>query len=382
MSAIPQSDATAHNANLPESQKWKTVSTEDDLNEELANESNASGEIDDAAAVIACLQANTPEPTKFTADEVSSLDTAQEAHNLGKKRAAKHPAICHWEMLAEAEKLDTSDEIKALERDLTATDQDIKSTPREVDIPVLTDRYGNRAMIAFTSAQWVLIPCLFAAAMASLLYLSMEYDFDFVAATTSNWGFAQKPAGAAGLVGAMSFGGFCIITLWTWAEQKTLHWATMVVIRGGMMALVGFVLSLGIGLGVNHSAKGQWLDWPMLFVPLVAIVLLVAAFGGKVFFVHVGQLLFPTKPGKPAKLFDLAEEQEATLSLLRPLRVRHSNAERLAKRAIDVCDEFAGLTASLWLAIRRSDMLQEKAIELSQNAKLAEEKAERFKRPE
>jgi len=132
------------------------------------------------------------------------------------------------------------------------------------------------------------------------------------------------------------------------------------VARIGAIGSVSLVVVLGIVLG---KPEDELFAWPMVLIPLSAIVLICSAIGAKEAFMWVCSKTLPLKNVTNKKIAKWWKESASLEEPIRAVKESKTNAKKLMERATDFTEEFAGRAVAAWRRVKHWEKSEAEARE-------------------
>jgi len=332
------------------------------------------------------LEEEVPQMRTPPAASLAGFETEEESRGWAMEKVHLNPTYAKWESLGASTVEGLALKESRLETQIGRISSQIDLEPYTIELTIFDDLYHkNFSVLASMAKKFALICWAVCIAVISSV-LAAESGFEVTAAMESRHGFLQNGWGAFCMVFSVSFGSFFVLTFWLAAEKGTWNWAPKMVARVGALGSVSLVLVLGIVLGKPEDA---FFAWPMVLMPLGAIVLICSAIGAKEGFVRVCTKAFPVKEVKNEKIADLWKEYAELEKPIRKLKERKAMGQKLLERATSFTEEFAGRVVEVWRRVKHWEEIEAASRKASGRQMLAsvEEKvaAEEFKnfvRPE
>jgi len=245
----------------------------------------------------------------------------------------------------------------------------IKAEPDTIGLSVFDPRYHEKFSVLTKPAKNFVLTCWATCIAVICSVLIAESGFEVTAAMESQHGFLQNGWGAFSMVFSVSFGSFVVLTLWLAAEKSNnWNWALKMVARIGAVGSVSLVTVLGIVLG---KPEDELFAWPMVLIPLCAVVLICSAIGAKEAFMSVCTKAIPVRNVKNKKVDKLWVESASLDDPIEEVKDRKAKGEQLIKRASSFAEEFAGRVVEAWRRVKRWEESEAAAQEASKRKMLA-----------
>lgn len=297
----------------------------------------------------AALEEATPKMDTPPAASLAGFETEEQLKGWAMEKSHLNPTHARWESLGASTVEGLALKESRLEAQIGRIHSQISLEPDTIELTVFDPRYHDRFSVLTNPTKIFALICWAACSAVICSVLAAECGFEVTAAMESRHGFLQNGWGAFCMIFSVSFGSFFVLTFWLAAEKGTWNWAPQMVARIGAIGSVSLVFVLGIVLGKPEDA---FFAWPMVLIPLGAIVLICSAIGAKEGFVRVCTKALPVKEVKNEKLTELWKEYAELEKPIRELKERKAMGQKLMERASSFTEEFAGRVIEVWRQVK------------------------------